>query len=228
MNELVKSKLSLYESVISYLLENSDIISGNRSLSYAISKLREAIDEIKLKDKMITSSNLEKIILANQTKDDLIETLLPISNSLFFYACKTTDLVLKVNSRLSQSYLYRLTDNELYNKCCAIKQFALNKLPYLHKYGISKSVIQELGNKIEIFKSAQIDKSISLISNKPDSSLNNSYQEVENILVNQLDKLVEQYCDDYTEFYNDYLSIRTGELTDDYEEESVEMELEEQ
>jgi hypothetical protein len=228
MNEIEKNRISMYENVITYLLENSDIISGNRSLSYGISKLREAIDEIKLKDRMLTANNLEKIIIANKSKDDLISALLPISNSLFIYAGKTGDLLLKLKCRLSQSLLYRITDAELYNKCSAIKQFALMKLPNLYKYGITKNVIQELGNKIEAFKNAQIEKSISLITDRSDNVLSNSHLEIEKILVNQLDKVVEQYCDDYTEFYNDYLAVRSGEMLDEYEAESEELELEEQ
>lgn len=227
MNDIEKNKLTMCENIVTYLLEYRDIFSGNPSLLHAISQLRKAIDDIKMKDKELSSNTLERTLVADSARNELILALLPVSNSLFYYAKENADIGLKEKTRLSQSQLFRLKDNELIKKSTAIQFYALNNLSRLHKSGITKSLIQDLNKKTEKYKTALDSKIVSIVSNNTASSLSNSFLDAENIIQNQLDELVETYMDEYEEFYDDYLSIRTMENQEETEEEELEIEADE-
>ncbi|MCX6149199.1 MAG: hypothetical protein NTX22_01600 [Ignavibacteriales bacterium] len=221
MSDNEKNKLSMYQTVISYLNENRDIISTNRSFYYAISKLRKAMDEIKVRDKELSSDALEKTITTYNAKDELLFSLVPITTALFTFARESGNIELKEKTRISHSHLIRLRDSELANKAFAILQYAMSNLSKLNKYGVLKSTLQELNLKIESFRDALDSKIITFVSSTAALSLNASFQEAENILNNQLDKLVEPLNLEYEEFYDDYLSIRAMESFEETEEDDL-------
>ena len=226
MSDSEKNRMSMYETVITYLLENKDVISINRSFSHAISKLRKVIDEIKIKDKELSSDALEKTIITNEAKDDLIFALVPVTSALYNFAKESANIELKEKVRLSQSNLVRLRDNELLNKSIAVHHFAGIYISKLGKFRIKKNVLHALNQKIEKFRDALDNKIVTFVSSNAVLSLNASFQDAENILNNQLDKLMEPFSDEYEEFYDDYLSIRSMEYFEEYEDESLEMEIE--
>jgi hypothetical protein len=227
MSDSEKNRLSMYETVIMYLLENKDIISVNRSFSFTINKLRKAIDEIKIKDKELSSDTLEKTILTYNAKDELIFALVPVTAALYNFAKENGNIELKEKCRMSQSNLVRLRDNELLNKSIAMHHFALNYFSRLGKFGIRKNTLQDLNNKIEKFRNALDNKIVTFVSSNAVLSLNASFQEAERILNDQMDKLMEPFNDENEEFYDDYLSIRSMEYVEGYEDESLEIENEE-
>ena len=229
MSENENNKLLMYELIITYLLENNDIISYNPSFSDAISKLKEAINEIKFKDIELSSDVLGKTVLANKAKEDLIFTITPVTTSLFNFAKEINNIELKVKTRLTLSHYARLRDVELLEQSLAIMHFAKKNLNGLMKYGITKNSIQALSIKILIYKNALNKKLITFASNKTTLSLSDSFTKAENVLINQMDKLVEPLNLEYEEFYNDYLSIRSMKYfeEDGEEEYSLEEEVEE-
>jgi hypothetical protein len=219
MSDNEKNKILMYEMIITYLLENKDVISYNPSFSNAISKLKEATEEIKLKDTEIFFDVLGKTIIANKAREVLILTVIPVTASLYNFAKEKNNIELKEKTRLTRSHFARLRDFELINQSFAIMYNAKKNLYGLGKYGITKKSIQELNIKILRFKNALNNKSITFASGSTTLSLNELYYEAENILKNQLDKLVEPFSMENEEFYNDYLSIRSMEYFEETEEE---------
>ena len=226
MNDEERKKLTMFENVITYLLENKDIILSNSLITQTIPRLRKIIDEIKLRDRELSSNTLEKTIVADYARQDLIFSILPISNSLFCFAKENADIGLKQKTRLSQSQLFRLKENELINKSSTIQYYATSILPRLHKFGITKNMIQKLNMKTEQFKNALDKKITSFVSNNTVVSLSASFLAAEKIIETQLDELVETYIDEYEEFYDEYQEIRSMENNEELEEE-LEIETEE-
>jgi hypothetical protein len=88
MSDNEKNKLLMYKIVITFLLENKDIISYNPSFSIAISKLKDAINKIKMKDMEISSNILGKTIITSEAKEDLIFTVILVTASQNNFAKK--------------------------------------------------------------------------------------------------------------------------------------------
>jgi hypothetical protein len=228
MSDQEKQKLNMYESLITFLSENRDIISGVRSFSWSISKLRKMVDEIKQKDKEISSVTLEKTIIAYKAKDELIIALVPVASALYTFARDSKNLELKEKARNAQSYYIRLRDRELVDKAVAIYSLALSNLSRLRKFGISASVLNDLKIKIDRFKSALGDKVVSFVSSNAVVSLASLFSEADKILCVQMDNYVENLTDVNEEFYDEYLSIRSMEDQDVIDEEVLEMDTDEQ
>ncbi len=224
MSDNDKKRLSMYENVISFLQENRDIISLNRSFYYSLSKLRKMVDEIKIRDKELSSDTLEKTVITYNAKDDLILILVTVTAALYNYAREKNDLTLKEKTRVSQSFFVRLRDVDLINKAGGIYQIAFLNVNALQKYRVTNDSVLELKNKLERFSSALETKVNSFITGDAAIALGNSFGEAENILSNQLDKLVEQFDSVFPEFYDDYLLIRSMENIEESEEEEMEME----
>jgi hypothetical protein len=212
----------MIESVISYLGENRDIISNVRSFSWTINKLRKVIDEIKRKEKVLSSDILEKTIQSAKVKDELIFSLIPISTALFNYAKEIDDLPLKAKVKMGQSYFVRLRDTELLDKSEMLRIIALNVLPQLKKYSISMNTLHNLRLKIDEFKGALGNKVVSLISSSTVMEMNELFLEAEKFL-KQMDSFVEVIGDDFPDFYDEYLEVRSVE---NYDAKKTLMELE--
>jgi hypothetical protein len=227
MNDEERKKLKMFENVITYLSENKDIVSGNHLITNALAQIRSAIDEIKIKDKELSSNTLEKTVAADSARYDLIFSFLPISNSLFCFAKENSELGLKIKTRLSPSQLFRLMDKELINKSEVIQYYAIAFLPQLRRFGITKAVINELNKNTEKFKLLLNKKITSLVTDNTALSLNYSFRTAEKIIVDQLDNLVDEYMDENEEFYDDYISVRKMENEEEPEEEELEIEVQE-
>jgi hypothetical protein len=232
MSENEKNKLLMYETVITYLQENKDIISTYPSFPDALSKLKKAINEIKIKDIELTSNVLGKTIFVNSAKEDLIFTIIPITISIYNFAKEKNNIELKEKTRLTQSYYTRLRNIELVEQSLAIEHFTKKYLHGLIKYGITKNSVLELNTKILKFKNALNtfnNNLITLSSNSKTISLIDQFAEADNVMVNQIDKLVEPLNLENEEFYKDYLAIRSMKYFEEEGEEeySLEVEIEE-
>jgi len=228
MSDNDKKRLSMYENVISFLQENRDIISLNRSFYYSLSKLKKMVDEIKIRDKELSSDTLEKTVKTYNAKDELILSLVSVTAALYNFARERNDITLKEKTRISQSFFVRLRDVELINRASGIYQIANLNSNVLQKYKVTKQAIQDLKAKLDRFSSALDTKVNSFITGDAAVALSNSFNEAESIINNQLDKLVEQFDSVFPEFYDDYLLIRSMENIEEGEEEEMEMENYEQ
>ncbi|MGE5458020.1 MAG: hypothetical protein ACM3RX_06660 [Methanococcaceae archaeon] len=213
MHDLEKNKLGMYETVISYLAENRDVVSSVRGFNYTINKLRKIIDEIKKKDKIISSETLEKSIIYAKAKDDLVFALVPHLTALFNYARTINDVTLKSKTALSISNLMRMLDKDLLRKSestISLSEFYLRKLS---KYRITSTGISDLKTKLGSFKYSLDQKVITCLSSESVLELEALFNKADEHMT-QLDKMVELVNDEYEEFYDDYLNARDLENQD--------------
>jgi len=137
MNDFQQKQMVMYEAIIGYLQENRDVFSNIRAFSYTINKLKRVMDDIRIKEKELSSDILEKTIISAKVKEDLIFSVVPVAAALFNYAKETGDFQLKAKIKIGQSYYVRLRDSELIEKSEVVRLFATNILPQLKRYGIT-------------------------------------------------------------------------------------------
>lgn len=224
MSDQEKNKLAMYESLISYLGENRDIISNVRSLPYTVTKLRKVIDNIKIKEKELSSDILEKTILASNAKEQLIFTMIPVAAALFAFARQSNNVALKEKTRCTQSFYLRLKDRELLNHAEGLLVIAERNSADLKKFKLSNKNIHELKQRIENFKLSLEDKISSFISSDMVMYMNGLFNDADKLCSN-MDSFIELLNDEYTEFYDEYLLMRTLEYHD---QNSELMEMEEE
>jgi|GEM_PF-1757629 len=224
MSDQEKNKLAMYESVINYLNENRDIISNVRSLPYTITKLRRVMDSIKLKEKELSSDILEKTIIASNAKEQLIFTMIPVAAALFAYAKQTNNVALKERTRCGQSFYLRLKDRELLNHAEGLLVIAERNSANLKKLKFNQKNINELKQRIDDFRLSLEDKISSFISSDMVVYMNGLFNDADKLCAN-MDSFIELLNDEYEEFYDEYLMMRTLEYHD---QKSELMEMEEE
>lgn len=225
MSENEQKQLDMYEAVLSLLSENKDIISSIPSFSWAISKLRKVIDEIKKEDRMISAETFNITIQTSQNKDELIFHLVPVASALFNYARSVNDLALKEKARFTQSHFVRLMDKELIEKAELLILLAEKYLPKLKNYKVNSSLLNNLSGLLRTFKGSLDNKIASLISTSSLTPLTELFNEADKILSKYMDNYMENVMEDYEEFYDEYLWTRDVANLDD---KKALMELEEE
>lgn len=225
MTDNQRTKILMYESVLSYLGENKEITSTIRAFSWAINKFRKQVDEIKRKDKEISSQTLEKAVTASAMKDALIFAVAPVASALFAYARQNNDLALKQKTRLSQSYFVRLRDSELIDAAIGIYTLAEKYKKELKEKISDSQVLEDLKEKTARFKNALDDKINSFVSSNSIEEIHELFEAADKIINHNLDSFVEALSDMYPEFREDYLYVR---ILENYELEGELIEAEEE
>lgn len=226
MTDLEKNKIGVYESVISVLAENKDIVSTIKQFSYTITKLRRLIDEVNKLDKVISSQVLEKTIISSNAKEELIVALCKVSSALYNYARDNGDIELKAKTRISHSNFIRLRDSELLDKSELIQLLAKKYAPKLKKYGLFAADTEDLKSKIGNYRVALSNKVTGLLSSDSVMAMGNLFNNADQ-LVKQMDVYAEALSDEYLEFYEDYIFARDIENQDQVKA-MMEMEMEEE
>lgn len=213
MTDNQKLKLGMYESVISYLQENRDITSTVRGFNSSITRLRKRIDDIKQKEKELSSDILEKTIVSSRAKEDLIVMLVPLAQSLFYYAKRIEDIQLKEKVRLSHSSFERLRDSQLLDKALMLHALCQTYREEVKSEKMNISDPDVIYSRILTFRNSLDEKINTFISSDAMVSINALFAAADEILNMHMDRYME-LLSDYTEFYDDYLVVRSLEYQD--------------
>lgn len=228
MSDNEKLKLGMYESVLSFLLENRDITSTIRGFNSSVTKLRKIIDEIKRTEKELSSAILEKTIISSTAKEDLIVSLIPISYALFNFARESGDIQLKEKTRMSHSSFERMRDSQLLDKAGMLYMLSMLNLAKLKKFGITSEVLESVDLKVDLFRRSLDEKINTFISSGAAMTMTRLIEQADSLLMKQMDSYVENLSDEFIEFYDEYLMVRSLEYQDlknelqESEEEDVE------
>lgn len=213
MTDNQKLKLGMYESVISYLQENRDITSTVRGFNSSITRLRKRIDDIKLKEKELSSDILEKTIVSSRAKEELIVMLVPLAQSLFYYAKRIEDIQLKEKVRLSHSSFERLRDSQLLDKALMLHALCQTYREEVKSEKMNISDPDVIYSRILTFRNSLDEKINTFISSDAMVSINALFAAADEILNMHMDRYME-LLSDYAEFYDDYLVVRSLEYQD--------------
>ncbi|MCU7494650.1 MAG: hypothetical protein HF314_13840 [Ignavibacteria bacterium] len=207
-----KAKLELYTVILSYLDDNREIASNIRAFMWAISKFRKLTEEIKCKQREISSESLEKSLQVSKAKDDLMLLLLPVISSLHNYAKETHDSALKSTTRVTYSQIVRTQDRELIEKSILIIRLAEKYMARMRRQEITLHTLQTMKYKTEKFALLLEDRFFSLISSSSLVAMNSLFAEADKMLYNFIDNFVESLSEGFPEFQRNYVKIRNSQV----------------
>lgn len=211
MSRSEKAKLELYTAILSYLNENREITCNIRAFMWSISKFRKLTEEIKCKQRELSSESMEKSLQVSKVKDDLILLLLPVISSLHNYAKETKDAALKSTTRVTYSQIVRIQDRELIEKAVMIIKLAEKYMTRTRRQEITLHTLQTLRYKVEKFRLLLEDRFFSFISSSSLLAMNSLFAEADKMLYNFIDNFVESLSEGYPEFHRNYLKVRNSQ-----------------
>lgn len=209
MNRIGNRKLDTYDSIISLLLGNKEIVSTVKAFSYSTSKLCKVIDVIKKQEQTLRSEHFRKVLRASKSRDDLIICLIPFASALFLYGKKTRNKwLIEKYSKITQSRLLTFNSNELLNIAVSIYIASEKNLTRLKEFSIFNKNLQYLRMKIGDFNcTLGYHLESDCFSSFDGCSLEGLFLQADKILDN-MDNYVDNLSKCYSGFYNEYVSVR--------------------
>lgn len=209
MNAKQNAKLNMYRTTVKHLDENDAITAASPAFQTAVNKLKATNTAIagtaQQKSGALTGIAADK----SNAKQTLCQIASTIAGAVSAYASANRSETLKQEMNLPVSTLARSRDEALAPRCQMIHDRADENKDALADYGISRTQLSNLQTAIDNY-SAETTKPRTAVTQRKTANVNLAalFKENDDILKNQLDKLVELYRPDHPDFVQTYESAR--------------------
>lgn len=209
MNKNQENKLTMYEAVSTLLKDNAAIVSSVVAMQSAATTLASSIQRIKDKGQEKTTVTAGKTQTKREAEDALVLAALEIAAALFAYARRTKNNELKEIADVTETKLRRMRDTELGAKAKTIHQRANAEVANLGDYSVTAEKLAELQTLITdyIVATGQRESSVAERSGAT-QALAALFDETDELLYDDLDRLMETVRSTETDFYNEYFAAR--------------------
>ena len=210
MTKVEQNKFAMYCAIESILGNFTSDIETKPLLKDIADAFKSDLQEIRDKDN--TYLNVKKGSTADKdsAEEELIEELLAKGGALHVIARKKNDGNLKLLSDVKRSNLKHLRDTELMQRAKLILESFKENQEELKNHGMTDTSLTELENAVNDYEDAVNNRDTKHAEGKASrKDLKALFTETDDILKNELDRLMEMVKDDSEEFYNQYKAART-------------------
>lgn len=204
-----ETKNNMYNVVIVQCDANPAIVATNAALASALEEFKTIVGRIDTAAQSSAAVTTGLSTDKNVSKDALSRTASIIAGQIYAYAAKNKNNELKEAVDFSQTDLRRLKDGELVPRCQTIHDLGITNLGALADYNVTSAALTDLQTTIQNYaasvpkpRTAQTDRSTVKLNIK------NLFKEADEILVEQMDRLVESMSKTQPDFVNTYKSAR--------------------
>ena len=199
MNKREENKYTMYKAVEKILDDNISIIN----------KFKEALNNLSAIDNQYLTITKGASDKKKNSEKQLIKYLINISSALYVYGRKEGNEDLMSVSKINKSMLKKVRDTGLLQIAKAIYQKANENKDNIKDYGISDTNITDFNSILKAY-----DESLSSMESRGAQSkaarktLSDEFNNVDEILKEDIDKLARILNDKNPVFYEDYKSSR--------------------
>lgn len=209
MNAKQNAKLNMYRATGKQLDDNASIVAANVAFQTAFNKIKANIIAIQTVAQQKSASLTGIAADKSNSKQILCKLAATIAGAVSAYASATKNETLKQEMNLSITTLARTRDEALAPRCQMIHDRATANKDALADYDIKSAQLTALQTAIDNY-SAETMKPRHAVSTRKTATANLAalFKENDDILKNQLDKLIELYRADHPDFVQTYESAR--------------------
>lgn len=205
MNDVRENKLTMYEAVKTVLANNSAITGTIAALATAITSFTGFIDQIKAKEIERNSATQGNAQNKNDARELLKDEMMAVCGAIFSLGETTSDNTLKAEGNVSRSELSQMRDTALVTKAQTIKGVADANAAALVPFGVSAADITSLETRTTTFNGLiGVRVAGSSIQGAAGAQVEALFKKADKVLVNQIDKLMENFAKSETQFYDEY------------------------
>jgi hypothetical protein len=209
MNNKQENKLTMYDSVLSYLNSRTDMLNQMPALKTAVTDLHVIVNGIKEKANETISSITGKADLKAELKEQLILKTAAILGAVKAYARRKDDTVLKAKADVTRSQIKKQRDTELAIFCKGMFELVSPFAPALTDYGVTSEDIDEFEELVKKFDEATSDREAGVAQRKSATSeLVTLFESADDLLEDELDALMEKFRQTDNQFFNAYQAAR--------------------
>lgn len=198
----------MVDAVVSYLTGNQSVTSTVPAISEQLARLAGIQEKIRTFDEVQFS--IAKVSVANkaQARSEAEKVSSAVAGKLYNFGKKTgnNDLTERFNLTISDFRNYR--DVDLVSRLAAMKEIVNANFSELGTYGIDQEKLQSFNTTVDQYIGSVGNREISYAEKKAARrSISQLFVEAGETL-QALDKLVEEYRDSHSNFFNGYKSAR--------------------
>jgi hypothetical protein len=209
MSKFLENRFTMFTGLLTFLLGNMEKFSGIPALTKAIGRLGNLLASIKNKTAEMNNTTKGKTTAKHTAEDELIEILVPAAHALYSIGKnkKLPDVMETCDT--SERELRRMRDTDLSAKADAVIKFADRFTAELADYSFDAAKIALLKTKAEVY-SASIGARESSVGEHSGArtALLKLYDEVDELLDDELDRLMELIKVPEPQLYNQYFALR--------------------
>jgi len=203
-----KNKYAMYNAVIAHLEKNSSKYTDNEEFINHRDSFKSLAESIESKEdeRNKATSGKTKDKLAKREKVTIFA--LGVAGAICAYAKKSGFMTVAESTKLTKSKLNSFRDNVLLIELKSIREKADQYSDAISKYGFPAEKIEEFVNSILQYSNALRAKANSgAVRKGATKSLKTLFKETD-IMLDSIDRLMENYRDTHKEFYDGYKASR--------------------
>lgn len=209
LNARQEVKLNMYDVVVVKCDENAAVVNKTPALADALDEFKTKVASIH--DAAPTSAAVITGFATDKTthKKTVSELTSFVAGKIYAYAAKTKNPVLKEASDFSLSDLKRTKDGEFAARCQTIHDLGAANIAALADFGLTNASLTELQAAIDSY-AASAPKPRAALTDRVTVKFNirKLFFEADEILAEQMDKIVESMSKTEPDFVNTYFAAR--------------------
>lgn len=204
-----EAKQNMYQVVGAHCADNSSIVNGNLGFKNAVVEFGGVVVQIDSSTQLVGASLAGIAVDKNVLKRDLIAETVTMAGRIYAYSAKIGNNTMKQAVNYSESDLRRLKDAELAPACQAIHDLAGANTDELKDYGVTSAKLAAMQTKIAAYAVA-VPKPRSAIAGRKTTKaqIKQLFKNADAILVEQMDRLIDDFAADNPEFVAGYTNAR--------------------
>ena len=209
MNDRLENKLTMYKAVETLLDNNAAKTGPITALATAITNFKNMITEIETAETEKQTATTGKTASKGEAEAVLISEAVTIAAGLKALGSVTSSEELMEAGSATKSSLYGARDTDLVGQAQRIHDYANDIAVALADYGITPAMITSLQTRITDFNNALGTREESVaLRVAAGAEVEGFFKDADNVLLNQMDKIIEVFRESDTQFYNEYKNAR--------------------
>ncbi len=209
LNKTQENKLTMYEAVLSLMGANGVVVTGVPALKEAKENFDGVVQQIKGKGREREQATAGKAAAKQQAEDALVASLMEISSALYSFSRKAKKTDVQEIADVTETKLRRMRDTELESRAKSIHEKAAIDAGALADYNITAEKMTTLQARIGDFAAALGERESSAAGRVGlTTTVAGLFDQADEILTEDLDRLMETVRESATDFYNKYFSAR--------------------
>jgi hypothetical protein len=209
MRDNQENKLTMYEAVVKLLEQNDGLIATVPAFVGAKDNLVTSINKVKKEARQQKEATAGKRAAKVDAENELIRIIMSAGSALYSYGRKIKDHEMQDVANVRVSKLEDMRDTELVNKAEMIYAKLLANVADLTDYQITAATVTEFRAKIDNFANALgVRESSAARSTGATANLQMYFTEADDILNEDMDRMMEMFKQSEPGFYNEYFAAR--------------------
>jgi len=209
MNANQKAKVNMVKTVVEYCDENAAIIAAVAAFVSALSQVKAKLALLDENEQLNAVSITGIAADKNDRRKTMTSFGFDVSEMLYAYASSTDNKTLKAEVDYPMSAFTRMRDSEIAVVCRTIHDRGVENVNTAKDFGINTDLLADFLTAIEAYE-ASLTKPRTAIGKRKTHKANIAelIREIDEILTNQMDKMMSKFRTTHPDFYETYFNLR--------------------